>query len=754
MRAAICPDAEMLAALLQREGEEVPECAAHLESCLRCRQTLIDLAADQSTWETMIRNLPGNRWVCEPALESAMLQLKNGSPFTTIAEPIYEDGLPPFFLRPCDRPELLGYLGTYEVLEVIGRGGMSIVFKAFDPVLNRLVAIKVLAPQMASSLQARRRFLREGRAAACIADENVVSVYEVNESAGLPYLVMQYVAGPSLQDVLDQTGSLPVREIVRLGKEIAKGLAAAHRQGLIHRDVKPANILLETPNGEPWSLSKARAKLTDFGLARAADDAGCTRPGVIAGTPDYAAPEQARAEPLDARADLFSLGSVLYALCTGHPPFPGGTPLAVLRRVSDESPPPVRTINPDIPQWLEKIVITLHAREPKNRFNSAAEVALLLGQHAAASLRPRRSPPRRIKPNSTTVMALLLLVVAVFVWAVAGGTPSRPARPQSTRQAALAPPEDAKQRNEGTVLETTRSFWALDTPEGPASGEISVDGKTLVVGTWDGTAVVWDTTIGKTRFKLPGFARALRSLAISPDGKTIATATSDRVVRLWDASTGKPKGEFTGHTGRIMGLAFSPDGKTLASAGGDFNRAGELRLWDVATGKERTRVAPFARELWGIAYSPDGESVAVAVGDGTAQIVNASTGKVTATFKHACYARRVAYSPDGKLLAVNYGDQAYVTLWELPGGKERSSWQSHNGSVFTVSFSRDGKRLMTASSDHRTMIWDVTKPQVRAAITLKGHKGQVWFAVFFPDGKTVATGADDKLIRLWSLEGE
>src|SRR5258708_28954492 len=148
------------------------------------------------------------------------------------------------FLRPADRPELLGYLGGYEILEVIGRGGMNIVFKGYDPMLGRMAAIKVLAPQMASSVQARRRFLREGRAAACITHRNVVSIYEVNESAGLPYLVMQYVSGPSLQEMLDRTGPLPVKEIVRIGKEIAEGLAAAHKQGLIPRDVKPANILL------------------------------------------------------------------------------------------------------------------------------------------------------------------------------------------------------------------------------------------------------------------------------------------------------------------------------------------------------------------------------------------------------------------------------------------------------------------------------------------------------------------------------
>ena len=154
--------------------------------------------------------------------------------------------------------------------------------------------------------------------------------------------------------------------------QTAAGLAAAHAQGLVHRDVKPANILLE--NGIE------RVKLTDFGLARAAADAGLTQSGIIAGTPQYMAPEQARGEAIDHRADLFSLGSVLYAICTGRPPFRAETPVAVLRRVSDDVPRPIRELNPEVPDWLEAIIERLHAKDPADRFGSAAEVADLLGQ--------------------------------------------------------------------------------------------------------------------------------------------------------------------------------------------------------------------------------------------------------------------------------------------------------------------------------------------------------------------------------------
>jgi len=193
-------------------------------------------------------------------------------------------------------------------------------------------------------------------------------------------LVMEYVPGGSLQDRLDRHGPLALPEILRIGMQTAAGLAAAHAQGLVHRDVKPANILLE--NGIE------RVKLTDFGLARAMADASMTQSGLIAGTPHYMAPEQARGESVDHRADLFSLGSTLYAMCTGVPPFRAETPMAVVRRVADDRPRPIRELNPEIPAWLEAIVERLHAKSPGERFASASELADLLGRCLAHVQQP------------------------------------------------------------------------------------------------------------------------------------------------------------------------------------------------------------------------------------------------------------------------------------------------------------------------------------------------------------------------------
>lgn len=275
------------------------------------------------------------------------------------------------FLEPSDEPDSLGRLAHYEIRHVLGRGGCGIVLKGFDERLERVVAIKIMSPDLAATSPARKRFLREARATAAVRHVNVVNIHAVDEHP-LPFLVMEYVDGPTLQQKLNAIGPLELRDVLEIGQQIAAGLAAAHAKGLIHRDVKPANILLENGGNQ--------VKITDFGLARSADDASITQSGVISGTPLYMSPEQAQGHEIDARSDLFSLGSVLYVMSCGRPPFRAATTLAVLKRVVDESPRPIRQIIPEVPQWLTQIIEILHAKDPDRRFATAQQVADLLAQ--------------------------------------------------------------------------------------------------------------------------------------------------------------------------------------------------------------------------------------------------------------------------------------------------------------------------------------------------------------------------------------
>lgn len=303
-------------------------------------------------------------------------------------------------LSPPSHPEMLGRIGRYEVERWLGAGGMGIVFKAFDTELHRPVAIKLLAPYLAHSAAARVRFAREAKAAAAVVHEHVVPIYNVESEGSVPYMVMHYVAGESLQHRLDREGALPLCETLRIGMQIASGLAAAHSQGLVHRDIKPSNVLLEQ--------GVERALLADFGLARAADDASVTRSGFHVGTPQYMSPEQARGEPIDARSDLFSLGSLLYTTSIGFPPFRAETSLGVLRSITDSESPSMLESRPEIPVWFTRLVGRLMAKRPEHRFASAVEVSRLLEECLAHAQSPTRHPlPHSVRDPSRSLRSCL-----------------------------------------------------------------------------------------------------------------------------------------------------------------------------------------------------------------------------------------------------------------------------------------------------------------------------------------------------------
>lgn len=358
------------------------------------------------------------------------------------------------FLEPSTKPGSRGRLAHYEVLEVIGRGAFGTVLRAFDEKLQRVVAIKVMSPQIASTSPARRRFIGEARASAAIRHEHVVTVYSVDEEKSIPYLVMDYIPGRNLQQLLDERGPFDVPTVLRLGRQIAEGLAAAHAQDLIHRDVKPANILLE-------SGAREMVKVTDFGLARAADDASVTQTGTIAGTPMYMAPEQASGKKLDQRADLFSFGSVLYQMVSGRPPFRAATTLAVLKRLNEDTPRPIREIIPETPQWLCDIISKLHEKNPAERYQSAREVANVLANcesqlKAHSSLRDFSLIPRTNTPPVTwwkwaAVIAILLPLLAIGLYAL-----NRPdGQPKIDDQSKIIEPQEEPGAEPDKAVEAT-----------------------------------------------------------------------------------------------------------------------------------------------------------------------------------------------------------------------------------------------------------------------------------------------------------
>jgi WD40 repeat protein len=796
-----CPDPARWEELLSAElpPEKQFALGAHLESCPSCQQTLERLAAGSETWSGAARHLGEGGRVGEAALQRVVAELEGEEVQPpTQAESDLGEELNLDFLSPAEKPELLGRLGHYEVLEVIGRGGMGVVLKAFDQTLQRVVAIKVLASSLATSATARRRFVREAQAAAAVRNEHVIDIHAVEGAGERPYLVMEYISGVSLQQRLDRTGPLEVKEVLRIGLQTAAGLAAAHAQGLVHRDIKPANILLE--NGVE------RVKITDFGLARAVDDASLTQSGTVAGTPQYMAPEQARGEAVDHRADLFSLGSVLYALCTGRAPFRASGTMAVLKRVCEDTPRPIQEINPEVPNWLAAIITRLHAKEPAERLQSAAEVAELLSAHLAplqqtAVLRmPRapRSPSRRVHASRWRVvaaaLALLLgglgLTEATGVTRIAA-TVMRILTPDGTLVVEVEDP-NVKVTIEGDGGLVITGAGPQEVRLRPGSYRVRADKDGKPIQTELVTISRGDKQVVRVSLEAAGLARSafefkppppgpldrldparipaterfpwqpkelvavlgehraqqwagVRCVTYSRDGKQVASCGEDKNIYLWDAGTLRLRRLLQGHTAPIWSVAFSPDGRRLLSGAEDKT----VRLWDLETGKELHCLEGHTQEVWSVAYSPDGRRALSGGADQIVRLWDLDGRKELGQFRgHAGIIGSVAFSPDGsQVLSGSYDNT--MRLWEVKSGQEIRCLTGHEGNFRIVRFLPNGLRALSCSHDKTLRLWDLkTGDELRR---FNGHTREVFYVAVSSDGRRALSSGDDG-IRFWNVD--
>jgi WD40 repeat protein/serine/threonine protein kinase len=631
-----------------------------------------------------------------------------------------DDGAEPLdFLEPSPKPGSLGRLGHYDVLEVAGRGGMGVVLRAFDEKLQRVVAIKVLAPTLAGDAAARQRFVREARAAAAVTHDHVIAVHAVEDDGPVPYLVMQFVHGRTLQEKLDRTGSLPLTETLRIGLQIAEGLAAAHRQGLIHRDIKPANILLEN--------CVERVKITDFGLARVAGAARLTQSGVVAGTPHYMSPEQAQGQPLDPRSDLFSLGSVLYVMCTGQLPFPAESALGVLKRVCDDTAPSVRALNPAIPEWLEAIVARLHSKDPAARFETAQDVADLLSR-ALARVQTGADPgatPTTITPRprarhgwrmAALVGVLALIGCGVAWWFFAGpGARRSDLSPQPWQPRAPLTPEELAR-----LPDPLDDWRRKDIPPGllsSAVGEASKAPPGLIA------------LLGDERFRLPS-QEVTHWPAQTADGLLLALPCGNTVV-LYDTRTGGVVRTLTGHKGRAFRGSFSPDGKRYACG----SQNGVIKVWNVASGKEEASCEDTGNEVWTTLFSGDGQQLVSAGSQGAVKVWNATTGQEVnpPVDKQETGISCLAFNPQRTRLASG-GLGGLVKIWDWPGGRLLKPLRRHTNPVQRIAFSPDGALLATGSQNG-VIIWDAATFQPLRPLLAAGSG----IVAFTPDGRTLVT---------------
>ena len=307
-------------------------------------------------------------------------------------------------------------IGKYRLVEKLGQGGMAQVYKAYQPDLDRYVAVKILHPHLTGDPEFEARFRREARAVAALEHPNIVRIYDFDAAEGLAFLVMECVEGTNLRARLREMPVLAARpgaargelmdlaEVGHIAGALAGALDYAHRQGVVHRDLKPSNVLID---------AQGRPVLNDFGVARMLDATAITESGSTPGTPAYMSPEQGQGEPGDARSDVYALGVLLYQLCTGRVPFDADTPYAiVLKHITAPLPPP-RTLRPDLPEAVERVILKAMAKDPAGRFQTAGEMAGALRAafetpHPALSQRERASPPRPLAPSPPHLLRRLL----------------------------------------------------------------------------------------------------------------------------------------------------------------------------------------------------------------------------------------------------------------------------------------------------------------------------------------------------------
>ncbi|SME88048.1 FOG: WD40 repeat [Streptomyces sp. Amel2xC10] len=605
--------------------------------------------------------------------------------------------------------------GRYRLAAPIGQGGMGRVWRGVDETLNRQVAVKeVLLPDglpPGDRAQLVRRTLREAEVAAKLGHPGIITVHDVVRDADVPWIVMEYVSGPSLAGLVAQEGRLPWQRVAAIGAQMADALAHAHGAGVVHRDLKPDNVLVQD----------RRTIITDFGIARVLDGSAgtrLTRTGAVVGTPQYMPPEQIEGGEAAASGDLWSLGATLYAAVEGNVPFDAPSLMPLFHAILTKPLPPPRHAG-ELGPLLEELL----AKGPGKRPTAAALAVRLTALHHPPTQRDQQppAPPRQIHHLPTA-------------------TATAPAQPPNAVHPPTRPATSARRRS------STSATLTPAVPSGPSRRTLLLAGATVAIGAtggwWAWTSDTKDDAI-RADTSLPGHTKGVYALAYSPNGKSLASASEDNTVRLWNVTAPDGNAEPAKLTGLFWALAFSPDGRTLAGGGAD----GTIHLWNAADGSLVGTLEGHKQQVSSLAFSPDGRTLASGGLDASLRLWSPADRKLLERLDgHDSNVASVEFSPDGKTLASGSWDNS-VRLWSVAGRKSVARF-SHANYVSSVAFGPDGGTLASGCWDNSVSLWSVTGRE--KAATLDGHTSVVRAVAFSPDGTTLASAAEDETVRLWN----